>query len=85
MTVLKVGGLAHSELITGSSSKIAEKKAVCRSVFLTALYFECQSNKNALIQTVFFADLVIINPFSFYIFYSCKNDLTIERTCVHSP
>jgi len=39
--------------------KIPEK-AVCRSVFLTnmALYFGCQINKTALLQTVFF--LVIL-------------------------
>jgi len=32
--------------------KIAEK-AVCRSVFNMALYFECSINQNALLQTVF--------------------------------
>jgi len=31
--------------------KIAEKE-VCTSVFLTALYFECRINKNALLQSI---------------------------------
>jgi len=36
--------------------KIAEK-AVCRSVFYNmAQYFDCRINKNALLQTFFFAD-----------------------------
>jgi len=39
-----------------SVGKIAEK-AVCRSVFYIALYFECRINKKALLQTVLLAIL----------------------------
>jgi len=51
--------LRNNELTEGDRiwsspvGKIAEN-AVCRSVFLMALYFECRINKNALLKTVFF-------------------------------
>jgi len=46
----------YQPLINGyySVGKIAEK-AVCKSAFLTALYFERRINKNAFFQTAFLA------------------------------